>query len=488
MVSHSNSGVSRLRTRNSFNSNHIAPSTLPLRHCDIAGNKKLTLVLKPSMQPSTQTDMHLYGEVRYDEWYQLYGHRNSRNNNKVEELCGYEIMFHDNKDKPYTISGIRSSDLKSKYEYSNIGFDKFADTHLMLASAFPHIEPDETVDHMNDDPTDNRITNLRWMSRRENSIKGQAKSVHNAKLNGGRNGRWIDMFKTIDSMESKIGCFKSVDTAAKFIIAHWPSFRKRCDQQAPGLKTVAAKIRRSLQDGHEKHKPYGVKFRDIPAETIEGETWVNVPHRLYPDQQDGTYKVSSKGRFKGPCGIAQQVKNRNGSKYMSIQMGKRHYVHRVVWESFHGPLPDGYEILHDDTAPLNPDGSYRNHLEDLRLGTRSENMREFHASSDPQLDESTLTVASTHVRPNTFAPGHLNQRCSDIDEACDDEITRLMKCPPKGIQYCKATEKRGSKYVISRKFTPEGVSDISSTGSKAVSDRDKFIQIWAKYQTIVTYE
>tara|TARA_Y100000389_G_scaffold171933_1_gene179939 strand:+ start:1953 stop:2780 length:828 start_codon:yes stop_codon:yes gene_type:complete len=63
----------------------------------------------------------------------------------------------------------------------------------------------------------------------------------------------------------------------------------------------------------------------------------------------------------------------------------------------------------------------------------------------------------------------------------DDEITKLMKCPPAGIQYCKENEKRGSKYSIGRAKTPEGMSDVSSTGRRNVSDRDKFIQIYKKY-------
>lgn len=71
------------------------------------------------------------------------------------------------------------------------------------------------------------------------------------------------------------------------------------------------------------------------------------------------------------------------------------------------------------------------------------------------------------------------------DESNDeDEISKLMKKPPPGIQYNKATEKRGSRYVISRRITPEGKSDISSTGSKLVSDRDKFIEIYNIYKTL----
>lgn len=74
----------------------------------------------------------------------------------------------------------------------------------------------------------------------------------------------------------------------------------------------------------------------------------------------------------------------------------------------------------------------------------------------------------------------------DNDE--EDEIIKLMKTRPVGIQYYKETEKRGSKYVISRAFTPEGQSDISSTGSRKVSDREKFVMIYDRYKELDIYK
>lgn len=75
---------------------------------------------------------------------------------------------------------------------------------------------------------------------------------------------------------------------------------------------------------------------------------------------------------------------------------------------------------------------------------------------------------------------------SDDEESkdSDDDIDKLMKNVPKGIQYCKKTEKRGSKYLISRRFTQNG-KDISSSGSKIISDKEKFIEIMDKYNKYV---
>lgn len=45
-----------------------------------------------------------------------------------------------------------------------------------------------------------------------------------------------------------------------------------------------------------------------------------------------------------------------------------YYAHRVIWEQFNGPIPDGMEIDHIDT---NKDCNY---LWNLRLATRNQNM------------------------------------------------------------------------------------------------------------------
>lgn len=60
----------------------------------------------------------------------------------------------------------------------------------------------------------------------------------------------------------------------------------------------------------------------------------------------------------------------NARRYCSVMVnGKRHYVHRVVWELVHGPVPDGMCIDHIDGNGLN------NRLANLRITTLSGNQR-----------------------------------------------------------------------------------------------------------------
>lgn len=64
----------------------------------------------------------------------------------------------------------------------------------------------------------------------------------------------------------------------------------------------------------------------------------------------------------------------NGLGYLDIKLlkeGKRihHYVHRLVWKTFVGEIPKGYEVNHKDHNKAN------NSLNNLELVTHSKNLK-----------------------------------------------------------------------------------------------------------------
>lgn len=63
----------------------------------------------------------------------------------------------------------------------------------------------------------------------------------------------------------------------------------------------------------------------------------------------------------------------NGTGYLQVTLNKdskrkKYYIHRLVWETFNGSIPKGYEVDHIDCDKNN------NALCNLQLMTRKENM------------------------------------------------------------------------------------------------------------------
>lgn len=65
------------------------------------------------------------------------------------------------------------------------------------------------------------------------------------------------------------------------------------------------------------------------------------------------------------------------TRYFAVMVfGKTTYLHRIIYEMFNGDIPDGFEIDHIDVNSLN------NRLENLRLVTRTQNVRNINVRRD----------------------------------------------------------------------------------------------------------
>lgn len=121
---------------------------------------------------------------------------------------------------------------------------------------------------------------------------------------------------------------------------------------------------------------------DTTEDTVANERWLPVPG------YEGFYEVSDLGRVRSldrvvfhPVGGASRRRgkvlrqavtpaNRRAVNLLMDSKTKGFLVHRLVLMAFVGAPPEGHECLHWDNDPTN------NHLDNLRWGTRSENVHD----------------------------------------------------------------------------------------------------------------
>ena len=125
-------------------------------------------------------------------------------------------------------------------------------------------------------------------------------------------------------------------------------------------------------------------------DTGDGEIWKDVPHVA-------GYQVSSIGRVRSIDRVIETTQGQRrlqgrilratmkASGHMLVGLGRAHKrtVHSLVLEAFVGPCPQGHEGLHRNGVPSD------NRLENLRYGTRSENIddRVFHGQTKLSVED-----------------------------------------------------------------------------------------------------
>ena len=283
---------------------------------------------------------HAYGEFEYNVWMPAYSHRydKEKQEHNIQQAKGYEIKFLDSPDGYEIRSLFRNGRLLKHTAYKDgdnsvlfridgVSVHSLV-SHVMLISAFPHVKPERTVDHVDNVHKNMNIMNLQWLDMSTNA--------------------------------GKRAQFKPKDDAFTVMI------------------------------------PNDEVWKDF---TLDGGKT--------------TFKISNYARIKKPSGVITiGTKNRN-KKYRAVALhykdddivrqDTRFYVHRLIWEAFHGAIPTDKEVLHNDSAPLHEDGSYRNWLCDLSIGTRQENMLQFHSHraspSTPPPSPTECTTVVIQKRP-----------------------------------------------------------------------------------------
>ena len=101
--------------------------------------------------------------------------------------------------------------------------------------------------------------------------------------------------------------------------------------------------------------------------TSKGDAWSlrrKKPRKLKPQK----VTQSKKGYLQVRLFNEHTRRGNQLSKGVAPQKGQLHYVHRLVWETFVGEIPEGKEIDHIDGNPQN------NNVDNLQVITRRENI------------------------------------------------------------------------------------------------------------------
>ena len=205
--------------------------------------------------------------------------------------------------------------------------------HVLVALVFIGPNEDEyVVNHINHDKKDNRVKNLKYVTQSQN-----LKHFHK-EIGCERSGKKVIQY---DIEGNKIKTWKTMSRAARKLGLHVGNIARACDgryKQCGGYKWEYGDEEIEIED--EEWKSLVINEKKIKVSTYGRVRMVN--------------KTITYGRA-----------NANG--YMQVKVNRKYFmVHRLVYMTFEGEIPDGYSIDHIDRKRDN------NEISNLRLATQKE--------------------------------------------------------------------------------------------------------------------
>lgn len=237
-------------------------------------------------------------------------------------------------------------------------------THRFIIECFKGLAKENLeCDHINSKPIDNRIKNLRWVTRKENMNNPNSKSKYKPSKTTNKTSE-IECYNLDGSL---FKTFNSIKEASLFIE---PTKRHR---------TVCSNIAQCL-NGENRVIAYGYKWKYSEQKLLDGEYFKKHPTLDIMVSNFGRVKFLGKRKHKR---ITFGHIGKDGYCYIEEpNVRKKFRVHRLVAELFI-PNPYGKEVVNH----INTNRSY-NRVENLEWCTKQENMlsRETHKKTSKPID------------------------------------------------------------------------------------------------------
>ena len=235
-----------------------------------------------------------------------------------------------------------------------LNFDSILKVHQETGIPFNKIE----IDHINGIRGDDRLENLRPVTRNEN-LAARA----NVKSCGPRQSKPVFVSDSYDP-ECIGQRFDNAYVAAKLFGIYQANISRSC--RTDGKTIVFPKS--------DKSKWYSFKFAEQPD--LEGEIW------SAPCEINGVMiRVSTKGRVTTIHGV--KTDGHASGNYRKVIINKQAlYIHVVIYRVWYlkgAPIPEGKVVMHVGLTKeerRSNNGTERSYIEDLVLGTHSENLRQ----------------------------------------------------------------------------------------------------------------
>ena len=269
---------------------------------------------------------------------------------KIEEYENYEVSNLGNIRNKKT-NRILKICIKGGYYSTGLSKNsklKTYDVHRLVAKAFiKNPENKLQVNHIDKNSLNNNVSNLEWVTNKENSIhrSNGVKQTTNQNL---------EVYRIDPITNEKLEKYNSIVDAANWVISQ---------NLTTNFNSVSSSISCSIRGIYKSS--FGFKWEKVEKNDLENEEWREI---IINNEKIEGYYVSTLGRFKNKKNVIMQDYKPHHSGYILVRVNSNKYaLHRLIAQTFIINLENKPFVNHMDGNKTN------NAISNLDWVTSSEN-------------------------------------------------------------------------------------------------------------------